>query len=447
MSEEPERHQRSERFRSTIAAFIDARREAKLKDSEPDAETASKYDYHGWLGDAARRIGQIQAVTHVLKATHPDARGTSPHVAPKQLTAHAEIGTHSLGRQFAEDVVGNAAALDVFKLLKLEVDGRRLLDWMQQDDADLLQALHPDTAVATTWARAFGGLVRQGVEPVSHSRAKQLYWLVGETPAADDGYHLLQPLLSSSLAHAVHADIQQVRFGEENKAARQAFRGKEQHESPYRDYRGMAVRKLGGTKPQNISQLNSERGGVNYLLASLPPRWSRERQPRLLKLDSALSAFQRFDGVRPLLKSLIKFLRSNPPSTMETRTRQEAIAEALGAQLTIFAASVHARVEPGWSRSPDCDLPRYERLWLDPERTSLPLRPEHEREDSEFNTAYDFADWPDEVASRFANWLNERLREAGIVEVGDVQYRHWARQAIVDAAWPVPMQRRAGGGR
>lgn len=447
MSEEPDQQSRTEHFRSTIAAFINARREAKLKDSEPDAKAASKYDYHAWLGDAAHRVGQIQAVTHVLKATHPDARGTSPHVVPEQLPAHAEIGTHSLGTQFAEDVVGNAAALDVFKFLKLEVDGRRLLDWMQVADTDLLQALNRDADIALGWARAFSGLVRRSAEPASHSRAKQVYWLAGTNPSADDDYHLLQPLFSSSLAHAVHADIQQVRFGEDNKAARQSFRDKGHHEGPYHDYRGLAVRKLGGTKPQNVSQLNSERGGVNYLLASLPPRWSRERQPRLLKLASALSAFERFDEVRPLLKSLIKFLRSNPPRTMETRTRLEAIAQPLGAQLAVFAASVRSRVEPGWSRSPDCELPQCEQLWLDPERTLLPPRPEHERDDVKFNTAYDRGDWPDEIASRFANWLNERLREAGIVEVGDVQYRHWARQAIVDAAWPIPKQRRAGGER
>ena len=64
-------------FRAAIAGFIEARREAKLKGKEDDAEAASKYDYAGWLADASRRVGQIQAVTHVLKATHPDARGSS----------------------------------------------------------------------------------------------------------------------------------------------------------------------------------------------------------------------------------------------------------------------------------------------------------------------------------------------------------------------------------
>ena len=104
---------RTAAFRTAIGSFIEARRDAKLKGKNEDATTASKYAYDTWLADAARRVGQIQAVTHVLKATHPDARGSSMHFKPSTLTAHAEVGTHVLGDDYAEDVVGNAAALDV----------------------------------------------------------------------------------------------------------------------------------------------------------------------------------------------------------------------------------------------------------------------------------------------------------------------------------------------
>src|SRR6185312_1691722 len=100
---------RGQAFRAAIAGFIDARRNAKLKGDDGDADAGSKYDFAGWIADAARRIGQIQAVTHVLKATHPDARGTSLHVTPSSLPHRAEIGSHLLGGDYAGDVVGNAA--------------------------------------------------------------------------------------------------------------------------------------------------------------------------------------------------------------------------------------------------------------------------------------------------------------------------------------------------
>lgn len=440
--------ERREVFRSAIASFIEARREAKLKGKEGDADTASKYDYAAWLADAARRVGQIQAVTHVLKATHPDARGSSLHAAPGTLPQHAEIGSHLLGEGHAEDVVGNAAALDVFKFLKIEVDGRRLLDWMQAGDDDLRNALHPDSIIASSWMESFSSLVRSDPMLSSHEAAKQVYWLTGKQPSNDADYHLLQPLFSSSLAHAVHADIQDARFGEPNKLARQAFRAREAHESHYRDYRNLVVRKLGGTKPQNISQLNSERGGINYLLPSLPPpRWDQDRFRQLLGIETALDRFAHFKGVRFLVKTLADFLLSDPDKTMQTRDRREAIEQALGFQLPVFAASILSGSEPGWTRDPLCRLPLCEQLWLDPERTELPLREGHEQEDDDFIVAYQRGDWPDEVAGRFANWVNAQLHEAGLTTVGDTEYKHWARQAIVDAAWPVPMQQRvlAGG--
>ncbi|ROH87790.1 type I-F CRISPR-associated protein Csy1 [Stagnimonas aquatica] len=434
---------RSLKFRSAIKAFIDARRDDKLRGKEGGDNAAAKYEYGVWLADAARRVLQIQAVTHVLKATHPDARGSSLHAPPSALSVRTEIGTHSLGAEFVDDIVGNAAALDVFKFLKLEVDGRRLLDWMQDGDADLLAALHEDETVAVGWVNAFKGLVRSDVQASSHQAAKQLYWLVGDDPADDAHYQLLQPLFSSSLAHAVHARIQDARFSEASVAARKARREKQPHAKGYSDYRNLVARKLGGTKPQNISQLNSERGGVNYLLASLPPKWDRDNRPAVLGVESAMKRFARFEGVAELVDQLAKFLLSNPDRNAETRDKREAIEQALGLQLPIFAASVFAHMEPGWTRDERCMLPLCEQLWLDPERTQLAVREDHRQDDEDFKRAYTWADWPDEVAGRFANWLNEQLRSKGLPALGDAEFKHWGKQAIIEADWPVPIQRRA----
>lgn len=435
---------RIERFRAAITTFIDERREAKLKGREDDAVAAARYEYDTWLADAARRVGQIQAVTHVLKASHPDARGTSLYIPPSTLPQHDEIGSHSLADDFAEDVVGNAAALDVFKFLKVEVEDRSLLEWVKTRDADLLKALHDDEAIARAHMDAFGSLVRSGALS-SHALAKQVYWLTEGSAATDANFHLLQPLFSSALAHKVHADIQSARFGEENRDIRAAVRAKQADARVYRDYRNLAVRKMGGTKPQNISQLNSERGGLNYLLASLPPTWSQKRPPSLMGLESSTERFRFFAGVRPLIRDLARLILSDRRQTMETRQAREALEQQLGMKLPFFAAAIHSQLPPGWTRDERCELSLCERLWLDPERLALAHRPPGEggEEDEAFQYAYHQGDWPDQVAGIFASWLNDQLRRAGATTVGDVEYRHWSRQAIVDAAWPVPMQRRA----
>ncbi len=449
---------RGKAFRAAIASFIDARREAKLKGKEDDADTALKYDYAAWLADAARRVGQIQAVTHVLKATHPDARGSSLHVAPSDLPQHADIGSHLLGADYAEDVVGNAAALDVFKLLKLEVEGKRLLDWMQAGDADLQAALSDDAEQARGWMQALASLVREDAEPSTHPMAKQLYWLAGDNPQDDDHYHLLQPMFSSSLAHAVHADIQDARFGEANKAARQAKRDNKPADAGYRDYRNLVARKLGGTKPQNISQLNSERGGVNYLLASLPPpAWKPREGVNLLKLDSVFDekrgVFFVYGEVRQRIRGLADFLKTNPDQNKETRDRVDAFLQDIAQALALFGAEVRGRHEAGWSRHADCRLPLCEQLWLDPDRIELPKRndPDHPHwraDDLAFNEAYERGDWADEVATRFGLWLNGQLRKRSdkLVALGEAEMRHFVSNAILDVAWPIPQQRRAKAG-
>ncbi|MGE7959050.1 type I-F CRISPR-associated protein Csy1 [Pseudomonas sp. NPDC089530] len=444
MNNESDPTSRSTLFHNAITAFIHERREAKLKggDAEADAQTVAKYDYGTWLADAARRVSQIQAVTHVLKATHPDARGSSLHVTPAALPQHAEIGTHVLANDCADDVVGNAAALDVYKFLKLKVEECRLLDWLLKDDQDLLNALHPDPNTAQEWATAFKGLIRPTERWSSHALAKQIYWSVSGEPCDDTGFHLLQPLFSSSLAHAAHAEINDARFGETNKAARQAKRNNAPHDGPYRDYRHLVVRKLGGTKPQNISQLNSERGGVNYLLASLPPRWKQVQPGHFLSESSVFERFHRFEGVKELIQGLCALLESNPLKTLPTRLQRERLEQGLGQALAAFGLASRERLEPGWSRNSDCQLPLCEQLWLDPQRTELPLRDDHQEEDQAFNAAFEFKDWPDQVAHRFGNWLNAILQQYGL-PVGDVEHAHWARQALIDAEWPAPMQRRA----
>ncbi|MBF7055095.1 type I-F CRISPR-associated protein Csy1, partial [Halomonas sp. KAO] len=125
----------------------------------------------------------------------------------------------------------------------------------------------------------FASITEPKGAPSSHVMGKQLYWLVGDDPTDDTAYHLLAPLYATALTHRFYAQVSPNTwfFGDHNKAARKALKDKAPFEGGYTSYPNLAVQKLGGTKPQNISQLNSERGGQNYLLASLPPNWdSRE---------------------------------------------------------------------------------------------------------------------------------------------------------------------------
>ncbi|WP_275663558.1 type I-F CRISPR-associated protein Csy1 [Laribacter hongkongensis] len=267
-------------WRNKISDFVTIRLADKLAEDDPKRDALlAQYQPAAWLEDAARRVSQLQLVTHPLKATHPDARGSSLFVAPDSLPVRQEVGTHALA-DIASDVVGNAAALDVYKFLKLEHEGQSLLALLQAGDADVLAALSDDAAQAEVWREAFCSITESAGGPASHSLAKQVYWPVSpdEFPpdALDDShFHLLSVLNSSALSHWLFGQIQAHR-----KAAWQARRDGVAYPHGYHDYPLLAEEKKGGTKPQNISQLNSERKGSNYLLASfLAAAVGQQRHP------------------------------------------------------------------------------------------------------------------------------------------------------------------------
>lgn len=94
------------------------------------------------------RVTQIQCATHTLKPIHPDARGSNLYVLPQNLPSLTEVGTHCLGANYRDDVVGNAAALDVYKFLTLQHQGQTLLQLACVEDADFLAALSNDAKEA-----------------------------------------------------------------------------------------------------------------------------------------------------------------------------------------------------------------------------------------------------------------------------------------------------------
>ena len=237
---------------------------------------------------------------------------------------------------------------------------------------------------------------------------------------------LLAPLYATSLAHAVHAQVQEDRFGEANKAARQARRERRMHDGVFHDYPGLAVQNMGGTKPQNISQLNSERRGVNYLLSSLPPNW----QTSAVRLPvHAVSVFDRLFIARPevrrTVRTLLVFLESNPDANLATRERREALLDTLVDELVSLAAELQQLLPPGWSRDDErfADLHRSEQLWLDPLRAEQP-------DEAEFAREWLQMDWPAAVGQRFANWLNAQLR--GKLPLGDAEARAWQKELLTD---------------
>lgn len=402
-------------IRSAIDGFLQERLQPKLdrlKENEVHERERLLKDYQParWIANAANRVGQIQQVTHALKYTHPDAKGTSLNVPGNPEADELLVGTHTIDEVTA-DVVGNAAALDVYKFLKLQVGGKTLLDLAIEGNTALQAAFSDDEEQAKSWMAAFADLSKPKGQPASHKFAKQLYW-----PMEGNGYHLLAPLFPTSLVHHVVSTIREDRFSEEAKAARKAYREREPYPHGFREYPYLAIQNFGGTKPQNISQLNSERYGENYLLAAVPPLWLSEPVRPPLRTESI---FDRLFGRRPRVRDLLRILRDFLARVQDVNnvrirnTRAELIAH-LRDEVLLFAAETQEN-EPGWTLDEMCRLNVDEQCWLDPERAG---------QDESFAALCTGVDWRDGICRRFANWLNAQLTSTQ-TPMGELEAREW----------------------
>lgn len=420
-------------YREAIDRFLKERLDKKLEtltspEKEDDRQKAiDSFKRPTWLEDAARRVKQLKVVTHSLKPIHPDAKGTTLNVNPDDLPSLDEVGSHVLRTGYELDVVGNAAALDVYKLLELEVDGKSLLAALEFNEESALYALDDDPVKAKSIQERFLSILSSdGISYESHTLAKQVYWLKTDDPLQDSDYCLIAPLYPAALVHSMCEQIGEDRFGDVALSAQKARKSKCWHDGEVRVYKGLAKQKMGGTKPQNISLLNSKRIGLSYLLSCAPPEWSSRGMSLPMRQKTVFgSYFGRRPGVRLVVRKLREFLKSDPPSNMQTELQRDRYLERLIDEVLVMAAELQQESIAGWSSDDERfgQLAEAEKLWLDPFRAELP-------EQEGFALARLTYAWPVEIGGRFGNWLNGQLRES--LPVGDIESKEWARLLLSD---------------
>lgn len=413
-------------IRREISDWLGERLNGKLEKLDADdpkyQALVEQFQYDNWIEDAARRVGQLQVVTHSLKPTHPDAKGSSVYAPPGNSDPTPSLlSTATLGERYDIDAVGNAGALDVFAFLNLQHDGKTILERVEEQDADLLSALSDESANAEKLRDQFAAITEPEDGFKSHSRAKQLYWLVGDEPAANEHFHLLAPLYATSLAHRIYQTIDDDRFSDGAKSARQARRDGKPFEHGFSDYPTIAVQRLGSTKPQGISHLNLKRRGKSYLFSCASPTWNaRDVSP--IHGPSAFGAYGRRLNVGLSLRQLGELLASDPRANVRTRNTRDALTGELVDELIVFTSEMH-QLPAGWTADWHCRLPFEQQCWLDPHRA---------QQDPEFAERLIATDWLPTVCADFSRWLTGRLERYWKISMGDPEHRHFSREAAKD---------------
>jgi CRISPR-associated protein Csy1 len=369
-------------FEERKANWLKARVKTSMSDEEQGnlvAEANEKFSLTTWLPDAAKRAAWLSIVSHPGKFSHPSAKTTSIIAASKpKLDGYLRSGNV----EYEFDVLGNAAAMDVYKFLSLTLgDGETVLQHLERDSPEIQALLAVQTVSYESLREGFMTVKQMDGGNKTDQLVKQVYFPVGGT------YHLLSLMTPSGLLTKLKAKVDDMRFSEATQQAKENRKRNEYHDNGYDDLLELTVTAYGGTKPQNISVLNNQNAGLAYLLPSLPPTL-HQRQIRLpttnffrnsLRLRQFQESFQTLDR---LIKSGIN---NKPIRDGIHNTLKFLIDQVMQCAFQIRATG------SGWSEAEHYrNLPLAQRIWLD---------------DAKLEQRQNHNDWLKEVAAVFAKWL------------------------------------------
>lgn len=379
-----------------------------------------KYQLDNWMEDAANRMAkQLNFGTHISKGIHPDAKGDN--VTFLNIVTHKFVGTHSIQSNLI-DANGNAAALPLAAFFSQVVDEQKELKI-----SNLIIAKHPslnnvfseDKELSVQHQQAFFSALNNYIDtPITHERNKQMLWPIA---AESNQYITVIPLYPSVLVHNFYLELNDLRFSDENKQARDDRYKKTAEHKPYINFSDIAVTQLGGTKPQNISSLMSKQGGRNYLLPSLPPKFKQIKSFNIPAYSDTIFNKTLEYRCRETFKALTRLIKTDY-NNVNIRSARQAILDDLLYQILAIGSTIQQTETAGWTL--DYALDYSEKLWLDPMRVELEGQ-------EQFLKDRETTEWRKDISKRFANWLNGRLKEEikhAKHEFADAENKEWQKE-------------------
>ena len=394
----------------SIQTFLNERKELWLKDrvkkAENDTEVAElqqqaddKFSLQEWLPDAAKRVSQLSMVSHPSKFSHPSAK-TSSVIA--QVKSAQDGYLRSGNVHYPLDVFGNAAAMDVYKFLSLSLtEDSTVLTGFEKDNQDLKSLIEKSSLNFASLKQAFLVIKNDDASSKTDHLVKQVYF-----PLENNEYHLLSILTPSGLITRLKQSIDQLRFSDATKEAKEKRKKNEHDVEGYADIFDLTVTAYGGTQPQNVSVLNSQNAGRAYLLSSCPPSFE-ERKIRLPTRDFFEQCLYS-KGYKQSFKELQVLIRKDLDG--ETGKRKNTYLIRIDIDKTLrkiieqilFKAFCIRKYKKGWSISDSYKtLPLYQRIWLDD------FYEEHRKDDD---------GWFEEISLRISKWIINVYEDKEIIE-------------------------------
>jgi len=378
-------------------------------------DNSNEHQTKVWLDAWAKRASDISFATHVAKLTHSSSKGSSildnsvtkkyRYLTTNQLTA-AEIDTAS----------SNAASLPISDILKLTVNGVSVLDCLKNKKHNFFKQITDDTKVINDWCnqlcQSYDSATKQ-----SYFLSKQIYF-----PTEGQQYHLLMPLTSSSLVHALYLEHKKYWNPDQVDARKQK---KLKHYSPTVTctYPKKAYLNVTASNHSNASSLNGKRGGRISLLPTAPPQW-QSRLPSYFNKSSIFDktlAFELKDVINEL-KNYLLLIKNKSLSTSEPK-RNTAIVnklQAISSQFFNYLETINANeLVEGWTVG--SKLPPEQQMIFEPRREDVSAKA------MKINTQ-----WQKIVSQTYGRWLNQQLTQKGKLKPTAIHAALWADYFLLE---------------
>lgn len=398
---------------SALTKFIinecfEQHRDSKIDESMITHDLKITYA-RAWISKVAVNINQLKATTHVAKYTHGGAKCSRLIKITDEDSKYLSTGNVGLD---CLDISGNAAFLNCAKLLRTVVEGQSLMGCIKNNDFHSLSEISESPMQLQQWVDSFEQIWIPD-PPISHKLAKQIYFPVGEE------YHLLCPLFASSLAQELHKRIKFLEDDKEARMIRDAHKAGVWHSQVDIRFPDLAEVHYGGTKPLNISALNSTRQGKMWLLPSRPPVWKVfHHQPKNIR--SLFKPYGCFDkSAKKITSNLVFFIKKSFRKNRDFRHKVSGYVDELIDILFTQAEMLQQECWQGWTLN-NMELPIHQQLWLDPWRS---------KSEESFRIDREKGEWQALIADDFARWLNYHLKKGG-VDVGKAELKQWSSKPL-----------------
>jgi CRISPR-associated protein Csy1 len=366
-----------------------------------------EYAYDRWLDWASSNAKDISFSTHVAKLTHSSIRATNIYF-DKYEEQGRFFSTSSLNEKIVDVSQTNNAIAPIGKLLQLEFNGVKLADKMRNKDLSDFKSFAKSEEQLLLWEENFFNTFKS-IKPSSHFLAKQMYF-----PISKDTYHMLSPLVSSSLEQELYKKIQHSKYKESKRNREQKKNGKYHKESNIW-YPNLAILKVTQSNHGNASPLNGQRGGLRYLFPSTPAQWKSYIKPPLNNTSLFRGDYERrvWKQTKDLQSYLLKITDNNPNMHIRDNVRHN-INSIIDTLFNYVAEIQNLKKLRGWSQE-EGKLKKSHRLWLD-----------LYCDDEVFQNERVNKEWQDEICIDFGLWLNKKLEHKEMLFV-KINSDRWAK--------------------